>query len=98
MSYKKIKPYLTTFINLAETCGLFTSDFEENGPYHEGCVSKSKKKEEVGYCSPGDCPLAYEADIDALKNHDMDLYLEYKDEPESLDGTWLIVYRELPGK
>lgn len=94
MSYKNISPVLRTILDLATDCGLFTRDTELNNGY--GCLSASKQKSEPGCCFNFDCPLAYTAGLDDLKQYDSDLYEEYKDEPGSDDecGEWVIQYRE----
>lgn len=50
-----------------------------------------------GKCYGFSCPLAYECDLADLKEHDTNLYNEYKDEelgPEGVGADWLIQYTE----
>ena len=91
MGYKNIQPNLLTIGNLSVTCGLFKADTKLNNGY--GCESKSKLKSEVGKCYAFDCPLANLADVDDFKNHDADLYEEYKNGEENT--RWMIQYRKV---
>ena len=104
MSYRKIKPVLTTINNLANVCGLFTSDTDLNNGY--GCKSKSNEKDHPGCCYDFDCPLAIGADLTSLKEHDIDLYKEHlpdfkmelergTSEDDCCVDSWIIQYREL---
>jgi hypothetical protein len=93
MSYRKIKPVLIDLDNLCQECGLF---YVDNNVTKGGscCSSKSKDKQESGCCYSWDCPLARNASIEDLKEHDPILYEEYKDNVEEECGNWLIQYRE----
>jgi hypothetical protein len=77
MGYRKIKPVMVDIFGLARECGLFTSDTELNGGY--GCLSKSKDKSEHGCCYGFDCPLAYTPSLADMKEHDIDIYNEWKE-------------------
>jgi len=99
MGYRKIEPVLVNIFNLCQYCGLFKS-IELNGGY--GCQSRSKDKCEVGLCYDFDCPLAYEAGLEDMKEHDVDLYNEYKEEcdkkgmePHDIGSDWVIQWREV---
>jgi len=79
VGYKALKEPIIIHVNdLAMECGLFTSETELNGGY--GCLSKSKQKDEPGKCYAWDCPLGYEADLEDLKNHALDLYDQWKED------------------
>ena len=94
MGYRNIKPILTDIWKLSGRCGLFNGDTDLNNCY--GCKSRSKNKEEPGKCFTWACPLGYTTSLDDLKEHDIDLYNEYKNgghDPEQSD--WMIQYREV---
>jgi len=101
MGYRNIKPVMEHMDNLIKSCGLFNRDTELNGWY--GCKSKSKEKSEIGKCYGFDCPLAYTADLKDMKEHDIDIYNEWKedcenlnsDSPDDCGSEWVIQWREI---
>ncbi len=85
---------------LVDICGYFTSNTSVNNGY--GC--KHKDQEEIdtcsyinkphGKCYSWSCPLANEADLQDMKNHNMDLYNDWKDEkydPSEMGGQYMLV-------
>ena len=96
MGYKKIEPNLIPIETLIKGCGLFNEDIDSNDG--AGCLSKSKNKQHPGRCSTFDCPLAYEANLEDMKEYDKDLYEEYKQEefdPIEMGAGWMVQYREV---
>ena len=105
MGYRKIKPVLIHMNTLCQECGLFTSDTELNNGY--GCTSKSKFKSDPGCCYDSDCPLAFTADLEDLKEHDTHLYEEYKFnlseynkdnfdlDPHDVGSEWVVQFLEV---
>lgn len=97
MGYRNIKPVLMDFGWLVKECGLRIEDDD----YFCGhrCGSKSKDKSERGSCYPFDCPLASEATLTDLKEHDPSLYEEYQEEYKERPyntsvGSYVVQYRE----
>jgi len=100
MGYRKITPVLEDLDNLAGHCGLFDGNTNLNNGY--GCASRSKTKAHPGCCYSFDCPLAYPADLDDLKEHDEDLYQEYVQDfaerglqPYEVGSEWMVQYQEV---
>ena len=94
MGYRKIKKGLIHSDSLMEECGLFKDTIDK--PYQ--CLSHSKHKQEPGRCCIYDCPLAFPADIEDMKEYDKDLYEEYKAEesdPSSMGSGWMVQYQEV---
>ncbi|MCK4328758.1 hypothetical protein KAX02_02840 [candidate division WOR-3 bacterium] len=94
MGYRNIKLELIPIETLMKECGL--CDCEHNNYY--GCTSKSKNKQNLGYCFTFDCPLAYEANLEDMKEYDKNLYEEYKQEefdPIEMGAGWMVQYREV---
>jgi len=88
MKYRKIKPILIDINTLVTECGMFKDTQEE--PY--SCGQRGPQS-----CSMLDCPIAYAAMLEDLKEHDMDLYNEYKDEefdPSEMGAGWMVQYLE----
>lgn len=92
MTYKKVEKQLLHIDALASVCEMFVSGSKKNGGY--GCKSKSKDKQMPGCCYAFDCPLAYEADIEDLKDFDPILYDQYKNDEYGIHD-WVVQYREL---
>jgi hypothetical protein len=95
MGYKNINPRIIDIDNFINECGLFTSNTDLNNGY--GCKSKSKDKCEKGKCYSWDCPLAVEADEQAFKDVDSNLYIDFK-KGLLTEGEWLLQYREIVKK
>ena len=94
MTYRNITPVLQHIDTLFVECGLGGKD--------NNCLSKSKLKQEPGRCFSGDCPLAYEADLWDLVQHDYDLFVQYYMSAVMPEGTiesgWVVQYREVAYK
>lgn len=95
MKLKDVEEELIQLNTLANQCGFFTSDTDENNGY--GCTCPKEisgfKKEEVGTCHGYDCPMGHEADLDDLKKLDAGLYEEYKGEeygPSETGSGWMV--------
>lgn len=84
MGYRKLKEYdIVDFCYFMFSCRLQNDDPEV---VHPECMSKSKKKDEKGVCSPTDCPLCYTAGWGDLLEFDEDIFWEWALEVDSLKG------------
>jgi len=89
MKYRKIKPILIHIDSLMTECGAFRDTMEE--PYC--CGSRGPQS-----CFTFGCPVAHEATLEDLKDHDMDLYEEYEAEgydPSEVGAGWMVQYRKI---
>lgn len=103
MGYRNLeKPVLRHIDGLTSDCGLFTSATELNNGY--GCMSKSKQKTSPGCCYDFDCPLAWTADLEDMKEYGEDdsVYLEWKEHfketghgPEESGADYVVQFREV---
>jgi hypothetical protein len=84
MKKERVKlPRLITIDHLCDECGFFTSDTTVNNGY--GCKHPDQEekgycdeqKKEVGCCYSWSCPLATEATLSEMKEHDIDMYNEH---------------------
>ncbi|TET97713.1 MAG: hypothetical protein E3J23_08525 [Candidatus Stahlbacteria bacterium] len=88
MSLKKIK--IIHIDQFTTMCGFFNSDtLEVNNGYncnHPDCEeTQIIGDKEIGKCYSFSCPLAPEVDHQDLKEHDKDLYNDYKNDSEVND-------------
>lgn len=81
-------------------CGFFTTDTTVNNAY--GCKHPEQEEtdedfrtgKEHGKCYSFCCPLAYEANLEDMKELDKELYDDWKDEeydPSEMGGEYMVV-------
>ena len=89
---------------MVEICGFFTTDIEVNNGY--GCKHPEQEETDIDHCTwkehgkcySWSCPLANEADLEDMKEYDMKLYEDWKDEradPTEMGGQYLVIYDDL---